>query len=66
MTLVDFTKVRASLAGKSLVGFDNGMTQRLDKAGTTKSGLIKNGTTKCGMPKVNGAKRGPKPSPAQA
>lgn len=72
MIPVDFAKVRASLADKTLVGFENG----LDKAGTTKCGLIKSTdakrgilkdtTSKRGITKVNGTKRGPKPSPVLA
>jgi hypothetical protein len=57
MTLVDFAKVRASLADKALVGFDIGMDSSLDKAGTTKCGLTKTGAAKRGI-KINGAKRG--------
>ena len=58
MTLVDFTKVRASLAHKSLVGFgfDNGID--IYKAGTTKCGLPKSTDAKRGLKKVNGSKRG--------
>ena len=71
MTLVDFAKVRASLADKALVGFDKDAGDSLDKAGTTKCGLIKTGTAKrgilkvnvarAGITKVNGSKRGIKP-----
>jgi hypothetical protein len=76
MTLVDFAQVRASLADKTLVGFENGMDRGLDKAATTKCGLVKNGSAKRGILKVtsakrgitktNGTKRGPKPSPVLA
>lgn len=61
MKLVDFAQVRASLADKSLVGFENGVARDLGKAGTTKCGLVKSTDAKRGILKVNGAKRGIKP-----
>jgi len=61
MKLVDFAKVRASLADKALVGFETGVARDLGKAGTTKCGLIKLTEAKRGILKVNGSKRGIKP-----
>ena len=58
MKLVDFTKVRASLADKALVGFETGVARDLGKAATTKCGLVKSTDAKRGILKVNGAKRG--------
>lgn len=58
MTVVDFAKVRASLADKPLVGFEGALQSNLDKAVAAKCGLIKPVQTMRGILKVNGAKRG--------
>ncbi len=55
MTLVDFAKVRASLAGQSLVGFEGNAAWTVSKSGTAKCGL-KPGPSD--IVKANGAKRG--------
>ncbi len=55
MTPVDFTKVRANLAGRPLVGFEGNAEWAVSKSGMAKCGL------KPGQPdiaKANGSKRG--------
>lgn len=60
MKQVDFARVQAALAGRPLVGFDNGTV----KSGTAKCGLLKTNGAKRGILKVSDSKRGILKAPA--